>query len=304
MMVVPTSRPEVADARTLLDSLCADLVRRLGHGECPLTVAAAPPRPPSGQEHWHPWPELFLQCAGASRFTTPDGPLRVQAGGLLLFPPFSAHQEFLDSPQDRFCNLVLMGHEMRLAYHLALPSSVSPRQPTVIRPDMIETNDPLGLACLRALSRPEAPIEVRTGCLLALCGWIRTCLRTAAPPGGGSRRLADLRELVALRLSSPELSVARLAAWLGCHPDHLARQFRQASGETLVGYIQRQRLERARTLLDDPALSVADIAHLCGFGDPAYFSRVFRRRFGRPPSQGRLLRPDRAPAGASPQPCG
>lgn len=50
--------------------------------------------------------------------------------------------------------------------------------------------------------------------------------------------------------------------------------------------MQRLRLERCRELLGrTPALSITEIALDHGFSDPAYFARLFRRRFGITPSQ-------------------
>jgi transcriptional regulator GlxA family with amidase domain len=47
------------------------------------------------------------------------------------------------------------------------------------------------------------------------------------------------------------------------------------------------RLPRAQTLLrqKEPGLSLTEIAGQCGFCDSSYFSTVFTRRFGMPPSK-------------------
>ena len=48
--------------------------------------------------------------------------------------------------------------------------------------------------------------------------------------------------------------------------------------------ILRVRLREARRLLTTTSASVKQIAFQVGFEDPLYFSRLFRRRFGTPPS--------------------
>jgi transcriptional regulator GlxA family with amidase domain len=50
--------------------------------------------------------------------------------------------------------------------------------------------------------------------------------------------------------------------------------------------VTRLRLKRARTLLQDPALNIADAAHACGFSDPNYFTRCFRKALGTTPGPG------------------
>jgi AraC-like DNA-binding protein len=44
-------------------------------------------------------------------------------------------------------------------------------------------------------------------------------------------------------------------------------------------------MERAAELLAEDRLTVRAIAKQLGFGDPFYFSRTFRRHFGRSPSE-------------------
>ena len=58
-------------------------------------------------------------------------------------------------------------------------------------------------------------------------------------------------------------------------------------GTSFVREVSGARLDRARDLLVDPHgqhVSIAEIAFRCGFLDPGYFARQFRKRFGVPPS--------------------
>ena len=259
----------------------------LRSGSCPIAVAAAPAIPAAGWEHWHPWPELFLQLTGASRFTTPDGDLQLASGQWLLFPPRAAHVEQFDCEPQRFSNLVFTLQGGRLAYHLAAAISGS-THPRVVQPDSLSAVDlQLGQAALLGLVRAGVAQDEHAlvGWLLAFCAWAIAILEGAPVPGfSGSERVRRVRDLVTARMGSSELSVAQLGAWVGCHPDHLARLFRRETGETLVGHLRRRRLERAQELLADPELRIADVARLVGWPDPAYFSRVFKRGHGQAPS--------------------
>ena len=50
------------------------------------------------------------------------------------------------------------------------------------------------------------------------------------------------------------------------------------------------RMARARIALEKTELSVAEIGVACGYDDPAYFSRVFRRAHGVPPAMWRIAK--------------
>lgn len=75
-----------------------------------------------------------------------------------------------------------------------------------------------------------------------------------------------------------------LAASLRCSPATLRRALRQ-EGTSFQAIKDRLRLERAREMLSDTDLSMADIAAQLGFAEPSAFTRAFRAWTGTAPSQ-------------------
>lgn len=65
--------------------------------------------------------------------------------------------------------------------------------------------------------------------------------------------------------------------------EHVARTFRQQTGQTVFDYLARVRIEAAQQLLTDSALPVTEIAHRTGFSSPTLFGRVFKRLIGQTP---------------------
>jgi uncharacterized iron-regulated protein/AraC-like DNA-binding protein len=108
-------------------------------------------------------------------------------------------------------------------------------------------------------------------------------LEPAAPPSTDvttaiQRYLADhLAEGVTLR---------DLARALGYSPSHVSMLVRRATGQRFTALRRTIQLERAAMLLTR-GTSVKEAALGAGFTDPAYFSRVFQRRHGVPPSRWR-----------------
>ena len=91
------------------------------------------------------------------------------------------------------------------------------------------------------------------------------------------------------RLHEPGLSPASIASALGTSRSNLYRMFEEHGG--VAGYIREQRLRRCMTELISPHHAhrhIAEIAYAWGFSDPQNFARLFKRRFGRSPSEMRL----------------
>lgn len=92
-----------------------------------------------------------------------------------------------------------------------------------------------------------------------------------------SRLGEDARLLAAVEEGGGLPGMARAA---GLSRFHFLRRFKRATGTTPWRYLIELRLAKAKNLLIDPACSVAEAARLAGFTDPAYFSRLFRKRTG------------------------
>jgi AraC family transcriptional regulator, positive regulator of tynA and feaB len=95
------------------------------------------------------------------------------------------------------------------------------------------------------------------------------------------------KSLVDSRLADPELSPAVLARELNVSVRTLQRAF-TAGGESVVSYIRQRRLEEARLALTAPPtgrLSISELAAHWQFADSSHFIRVFKKHYGRTPTE-------------------
>ncbi|WKG03447.1 AraC family transcriptional regulator [Mycolicibacterium sp. HK-90] len=92
----------------------------------------------------------------------------------------------------------------------------------------------------------------------------------------GEPLLAEVFAVIDRRLSQP-LSLSDVAAEVGMTPGHLTTVVRRRTGRTVGEWINERRMSRARELLGERDLTVAEIANRVGMTDPGYFSRQFRR---------------------------
>ena len=80
------------------------------------------------------------------------------------------------------------------------------------------------------------------------------------------------------------LDLETIAQRFGYHPTYLSKLFVQKMGCKLTQYIHELRIDRAKQMLTDDALSLKQVAISCGFGSFRTFNRVFFAREGISPS--------------------
>lgn len=83
--------------------------------------------------------------------------------------------------------------------------------------------------------------------------------------------------------SDPKLTRIQLADALSVSVATLTRAFERYCGYTFVEYLTRVRLEAAKKMLRNGNCMVSEAALMCGFTDPGYFARVFKKTFGTSP---------------------
>jgi AraC family transcriptional regulator len=76
------------------------------------------------------------------------------------------------------------------------------------------------------------------------------------------------------------LDVERMARAAGYSRHHFSRLFSEAEGVPPARYLLRLRMEQAARLLRLEPDPIKVVAQRCGFDDPNYFTKVFRRFFG------------------------
>jgi len=79
------------------------------------------------------------------------------------------------------------------------------------------------------------------------------------------------------------IAIADLATIAGLSEAHFAREFRKTLGDSPHQFLMRYRVEQAIKLMADPARTLGEIAHACGFSDQSHLTRLFRRFTGETP---------------------
>lgn len=96
------------------------------------------------------------------------------------------------------------------------------------------------------------------------------------------RKFSQVATYIESHLDRP-LKLADVAKVAGLSPHHFGRLFKQSTGFSPRQYIIRQRVQKARQLLLNSELSLADISIECGFHSQSHFGKSFKDLMGLTP---------------------
>lgn len=97
--------------------------------------------------------------------------------------------------------------------------------------------------------------------------------------------LQKVKKSIEENIDNNTYSVEALARNLHLSPSQLYRKMMALTGQSTIKFFRSVQLSKAVDLLRDTDLNISEIAYLCGFNEPAYFSRVFTAEYGCSPSQ-------------------
>lgn len=84
------------------------------------------------------------------------------------------------------------------------------------------------------------------------------------------------KQWIAAHLSE-DFSLEDICAALYVSKGHLCREFKRSANDTVMGYVEKQRMEKAAALLSRRRYSYAQLAGMVGYKDSHYFSKVFHK---------------------------
>jgi transcriptional regulator GlxA family with amidase domain len=106
-------------------------------------------------------------------------------------------------------------------------------------------------------------------------------------PGTAEHQAAKLAVRYIHDNLSGALGIEEISSQVAISSRHFGRLFRRFTGTTPAAYVETARMDRARHLLAHTDRPIKDIAVTVGYPDHHHFSRVFARRYGKPPGRWR-----------------
>ncbi len=239
---------------------------------------------------YHFKPELFVQLGGSTEFTVPGHTFSLEPGQVCVMPKGVPHGEDARDGQRPFENVVVCYYNETVAIHVA--HAAADRRPVVddicfftseFFADLVEYLNRVALLRSRTT---EAAAKAIKGLLLAEFSLLQGIVESDdAAFFSDTDKVFRSQWLIRNNLQDPKLGVDLIAAELRCSSNYLSKLFHREVGERVVEYINRIRMQNAIEAVRHTTLSVKEIAGVCGFNDPNYFARVFRKATGQSPGE-------------------
>jgi AraC family transcriptional regulator len=148
----------------------------------------------------------------------------------------------------------------------------------------------VGLALWRELEQPTATgkLYAQTAAQMLAVHLLRhytTPVQRMKEPAQGltARQVNQVTDFVLAHLDQ-DLSLSTLAEQIGFSAYHFARLFRRSTGESPHQFVLGQRIERAKILLGEADLSLAQVALASGFANQSHLTQAFKRYLGFTPA--------------------
>ncbi len=234
--------------------------------------------------------DLWVGLRGSCSVRMLDRTLTLRAGRAILIPPGARARQFTDRGQELSMMFVhfdcrIGGEPVREALTYIDADGLRLTLPGVPTLSLVAEVDSEALSVrLRQVRRcPTDDLrQLKTnGVLWDVIG----SLREAHLGLSGSVERERLAAAVAFfegNLERP-ISLADVAGHVHVSPETLGRLFRAHYQTSPMQYLIGLRMARARELLQNRGYTISQVASACGYASVQYFSRAFKKAFGRPP---------------------
>lgn len=82
-----------------------------------------------------------------------------------------------------------------------------------------------------------------------------------------------------------DISLNTISKNMYLSPVYISKVFKELMGDSPINYLIKIRLAKAKELLENERLPIKTVAKMVGYDDPYYFSKLFKKYYGIPPTK-------------------
>ncbi len=82
-----------------------------------------------------------------------------------------------------------------------------------------------------------------------------------------------------------DVTLDEVSRMVDISPYYFSKLFKQEMGNGFIEYLTDIRIQKAKEYMANPKYSIKEICSMCGYADPNYFSRIFKKYVGLTPSE-------------------
>ena len=226
----------------------------------------------SVSRHAHSSWELIYCTSGNGRLSYDGGTISYSAGDIVLIPPLVYHQ---NESSTGFTNI-----------HLNMRStSLNLRKPTMVQDDGNHFLLDAFTAAFYHFSRHPGK---QTMLLATYANLIVLLIQEGLSSPVRNPVVEEITKNIVLSYPDENFELDSYLRALPFNYDYLRKLFKRETGVTPHQFLVDTRLQAAAECLsfsDERQINISEIAHLSGFREPLYFSKVFRKKYGMSPTQ-------------------
>ena len=219
--------------------------------------------------HAHQVLEVVYILSGRGHATIDKTTYEIRPGNFCIIPPGVIHNQISETTITTIC-LGLKGSGLEDSLGLWA--------------DKTGEINRCAVRLMDELSVREAGYSMVTeGYLTTLVGLAKRAIKANAQPDRRQALIAQAMQIIEDK--DGNLSIDDIAGQLFISKDYLRHLFTHYTGRPPIQALLAARIGHAKRILADPSRSVAQVADICGFDNPYYFSRLFKKVTGVTPME-------------------
>ena len=228
--------------------------------------------------------QIFYIVEGQGEFESEgSGRQALKAGQVVFLFPGVWHRYRPD--QDSCWHTHWVGFDGLIARHVMSTGFVTPERPVIdigFQEKIVQLFHEIEHIGFEEMAGYQ---QILSGLLLQMLGEFHAILKRQPFQHSGHENMIRHARIIMMESLDRSIELEAIADQLGMGYSLFRQLFKQYTGLSPRQYIIQLRIEKAKELLLDPALSVKQVAYSAGFESGHYFTRLFKEKTGLTPTQ-------------------